>query len=75
MKLAKDANAYLDLTYGRSLKSLLLLDDGGVVGCGITPKTMLARFSSGITAGETDCNSTEGTDIDEEILEESEEGR
>ena len=34
------------MTFGRSLKSLLLLDDGAVIGCGLTGKTILARLGA-----------------------------
>lgn len=44
IKIAKDHDAYIDMTYGRSLKCLLMMDDGQVVGCGLTTKTMLARL-------------------------------
>lgn len=43
------------------------MDDGAVVGCGITPKTMLARIAG--ETGNTDCKDTvEGADSDEEML-------
>lgn len=34
------------MTFGRSLKCLLILDDGTVIGCGITTKTIVARMGN-----------------------------
>lgn len=44
VKQARENNSYTDMTFGRSLKCVLLLDDGSVIGCGLTHKTILARL-------------------------------
>lgn len=33
------------MTFGRATKSVLLLDDGAVIGCGLTYRTMMARLN------------------------------
>ena len=52
-KAAKERQLFFDFTSGRSTKSLLLLDDGKLVGCAITPRTIALRIHS------------KGDDIDE----------
>ena len=34
------------MTFGRVTKSLLLLDDGTVIGCALTYRTMMARLNA-----------------------------
>lgn len=43
---AKEAGRYIDATMGKGLKSLLLLDDGSVMGSLITTKTLLKRLNA-----------------------------
>lgn len=45
-KTAKENGRYIDATVGRTIKSLLLLDDGSVMVSAIKPKTLLKRFMS-----------------------------
>lgn len=45
LKRAKDNDAYVDCCLGKSIKSLLLLDDGRVVGSHISSKTLCSRFN------------------------------
>lgn len=42
---AKDRKRYVDMTSGHGVKALLLLDDGQVVGCAMSPKTVLTRLN------------------------------
>lgn len=56
-KAAKEQKLFFDFTSGRSTKSILLLDDGKLVGCALTPRTIALRIlSSGedIDEGEKD---------------------
>ena len=48
IKAAKEADrpAFIDMTFGRATKSLLLLDDGTVIGCALTYRTMMARLNA-----------------------------
>lgn len=46
LKLAKEGEHYLDMTLGRALKCLLLLDDGCIVGCAVSSRTMTARLQA-----------------------------
>lgn len=43
---AKEVGRYIDATMGKGLKSLLLLDDGSVMGSLITTKTLLKRLNA-----------------------------
>ena len=43
-KEAKDSGAFIDATSGKQMKSLILMDDGGVVGCALNPKTVMSRL-------------------------------
>lgn len=45
LKSAKQSGAYIDACLARPMKSLLLLDDGGVIGSAITTKTLMKRFN------------------------------
>ena len=47
MKAAKEKKAYLDLTSGRATKALIMMDDGKVVGCALTPRTIAERIQAG----------------------------
>lgn len=46
IKTAKDSNRFFDLTSGRITKSLILLDDGKLIGCALTAKTIAQRIHS-----------------------------
>ena len=59
-RAAKDAGTYLDLTAGRTTKALVLMDNGKVYGCALTPRTIAQRIQ--MTAnleGETDDEAAE----------------
>lgn len=53
-KAAKDSRAFLDLTAGRITKALILLDDGKVYGCALTPRTIAQRIHDVIAEGESE---------------------
>lgn len=53
-KAAKDTRAFLDLTAGRTTKALILLDDGKVYGCALTPRTIAQRIHDVIAEGESE---------------------
>lgn len=53
-KAAKDAKTFLDLTAGRTTKALILLDDGKVYGCALTPRTIAQRIHDVIAEGESE---------------------
>ncbi len=62
VKATKESHQYLDLTCGRMTKALILLDDGKLVGCALTPRTIAARihhYDSDDNEGETDNESDE----------------
>lgn len=44
LKAAKKSGTYLDMCAGRSLRTLVILDDGQVVGCAIGSKALFGRF-------------------------------
>lgn len=44
VKAAKDDERYFDACYHRPLRSLILLDDGQVIGCSFSPATILLRI-------------------------------
>lgn len=62
LKTAKNNGLYIDACLGRPMKTLVLMDDGGVIGSAITPKTLMKR-----------CNGTEESNVADEELEEEEE--
>lgn len=41
---AKRDGRWLDATHRRPIKSLILMDDGKLIGCAFSPKTILARL-------------------------------
>jgi len=43
-KEAKDRGTFIDATAGKQMKSLILMDDGGIVGCALNPKTVMSRL-------------------------------
>lgn len=43
---AKKGKRYIDLTFGKGAKTLILMLDGRIIGCPLTPKTMLARLNA-----------------------------
>lgn len=45
LKSAKQTGSYIDACLARPMKTLILLDDGGVVGSAITAKTLMKRFN------------------------------
>lgn len=53
-KAAKDSRVFLDLTAGRTTKALILLDDGKVYGCALTPRTIAQRIHDVIAEGESE---------------------
>lgn len=53
-KAAKDEKTFLDLTAGRTTKALILLDDGKVYGCALTPRTIAQRIHDVIVEGESE---------------------
>ena len=61
LKSAKQSGGYIDACLGRPMKTLILMDDGGVIGSAITPKTLMKR-----------CNGVEEGNIRDEDLEEEE---
>lgn len=42
---AKKTGAYIDLTAGHPLRSLLLTNDGKVIGCGLSTRTIQRRLN------------------------------
>lgn len=46
LKTAKEKNTYIDCCLGRPLKTLLLLEDGRVMGSAITAKTLARRCNA-----------------------------
>ncbi len=63
IKAAKERQLYFDLTSGRTTKALILLDDGKLIGCALTPRTIAARIhvneSEENSEGESDNESIE----------------
>lgn len=55
-KVAKEHGLFIDASSGREVKSLLLMDDGGVIGCALNPKTVMGRLSSGKTGDDWEEN-------------------
>ena len=47
-KEAKDRGTFIDATTGKQMKSLILMDDGSVVGCALNPKTVMSRFHADV---------------------------
>ena len=37
---------FVDMSFGRATKSLMLLDDGSIVGCALTYRTLMARLNA-----------------------------
>ncbi len=70
IKAAKENQRYLDLTSGRTTKALILLEDGKLIGCALTPRTIVTRIhmteSEENSEGENDNESIEsvGKDTD-----------
>ena len=61
VKTAKDSNQFFDLTSGRITKSLILLDDGKLVSCALTAKTIAQRIHS-VREDENNEGSTDNED-------------
>ena len=53
-KIAKDEKVFHDLTAGRMTKALILMDDGKVYGCALTPRTVAQRIHNAIIEGESE---------------------
>ncbi len=51
---ARDTWQYVDMTGGHAVRSLLLMGEGQVVGCSVSPKTMLARLNTSVDQDEID---------------------
>ena len=45
-KAAKEKKTYFDLTSGRTTKALIMMDDGKVIGCALTPRTIAERIQA-----------------------------
>lgn len=45
VKRAKAEDAYIDLCLGHTLRSVLITNDGTVLGCGIGPRTLQQRLN------------------------------
>lgn len=43
LKNAKETGTYIDACLSRPMKTLILMDDGRVIGSAITPKTLMKR--------------------------------
>lgn len=43
---AKKYRRYIDLTFGKGVKTLMLMVDGKVIGCPMSTKTMFARLNA-----------------------------
>lgn len=46
---ARNTKRYVDMTGGHAVRSLLLTDTGQVIGCAVSPKTVLARLNANET--------------------------
>ncbi|MBQ9631353.1 MAG: DUF370 domain-containing protein [Lachnospiraceae bacterium] len=46
MKNAKEHNLHFDLSVGRTTKALILLEDGMVISCALTPRTIAGRIDA-----------------------------
>lgn len=46
IKAAKEQKLYLDFTSGRTTKALILLDDGKLIGCALSPRTIASRIQA-----------------------------
>lgn len=70
---AKTEGRWLDATHRRPIKSIILMDDGKIIGCAFSPKTILARlirstddFTSMIPPIDDDEDEEYEDDLDEE---------
>ena len=45
-KVAKEQKLYLDFTSGRTTKALIMMDDGKIIGCALTPRTIAERIQA-----------------------------
>ena len=62
LKTAKEHKIFLDLSFGRTTKCLLLLDGGKLVGCALTPKTIAARIDATADGAESDNEGDDGNE-------------
>ena len=48
VKAAKEGKrpCFVDMSFGRATKSLMLMDDGTVIGCALTYRTLTARLNA-----------------------------
>lgn len=59
---ARKADQYIDCTKGGKLRSLLLINDGSVMGCSFSAKTLLKRIMTDYSETEEDESKEESTD-------------
>ena len=52
MKAAKEAGKFLDFTFSRATKALIIMDDDTVIGCAFSPSAVMGRLARA-TAYET----------------------
>ena len=64
-KEAKDRGTFIDATAGKQMKSLLLLDDGGIIGCALNPKTVMSRFYADAQSSQAPDESDDNIDREE----------
>lgn len=64
MKNAKTNGSYIDATLNRTVKSLVLLDDGSVMGSAISTMTLLKRLNND---GQGDDADESGGDVGETV--------
>ncbi len=62
LKAAKQDGKHFDLSFGRTTKCLLLLDDGKLASCALTPKTIAARISETTDSAESDNEGEDGNE-------------
>ena len=61
---AKQDDMWINCTFGRALQTVLMLDDGHVVGSAFSPRTMLNRLKSATEADPTLMDRTDEQNID-----------
>lgn len=66
LKSAKNTGGYIDACLGRPMKTLILMDDGGVIGSAITPKTLMKRCNGVEESNVVEEDDTEDTEYTEE---------
>lgn len=71
LKSSKQSGCFIDASLGRTMKTIILMDDGGVIGSAITPKTLMKRCN-GVEEG--NIRDEDLDDEDEEEMEDADEG-